>query len=140
MSTRSAPAGPLDKVGKFLNIFEIEKVVQDLKESLETEYRDLLEDIEYLNAALEEEHDYKVAATNSAAKEDDNEIKIGNDEVPPTLQELRNVSAKLEHSWLQAEMHDTKTRHKKNNENREPFGPKIKATLSRPKQKFRKLW
>ena len=126
MSTRSAPAGPLDKVGKFLNIFEIEKVVQDLKESLETEYRDLLEDIEYLNAALEEEHDYKVAATNSAAKEDDNEIKIGNDEVPPTLQELRNVSAKLEHSWLQAEMHDTKPDTKKTMKTGNLSAPKLK--------------
>ena len=126
MSTRSAPAGPLDKVGKFLNIFEIEKVVHDLKESFETEYRDLLEDIEYLNAALEEEHDYKVAAISTTEKEDDNEIKIGHDEAPPTLQELRNVSAKLEHSWLQAEMFDTKLDPKKAMKPGKISAPKLK--------------
>ena len=49
MSTRSAPAGPLDNMEKFLNIFEIERVIKDLKSSFETEYKDLMEDIEYLN-------------------------------------------------------------------------------------------
>ena len=97
MSTRSAPAGPLDKMEKFLNIFEIERVVKEIKSSFEIEYKDLMEDIEYLNASLDEEHNYTLFLNGSSKKRED-------DASAPTLQELRNVSAKLEKTWLEAEV------------------------------------
>lgn len=97
MSTRSAPAGPLDNMEKFLNIFEIERVIKDLKSSFETEYKDLMEDVEYLNASLDEEHNYTLFLNDSSKKRED-------DASAPTLQELRNVSAKLEKTWLEAEV------------------------------------
>ena len=97
MSTRSAPAGPLDNMEKFLNIFEIERVIKDLKSSFETEYKDLMEDVQYLNASLDEEHNYTLFLNDRSKKRED-------DASAPTLQELRNVSAKLEKTWLEAEV------------------------------------
>ena len=112
-SSRSVPIGILEKVEGFLNVFDIDQVISDIKILFEDEYKDLLADIDYLNIKLEEEHTntMKIEATSKMFKQqrEDDETE------EPTLNELRKMSAKLEDTYL-----NSSNNNEKNSKMREP--------------------
>ena len=97
-SSRSVPIGVLEKVEGFLNVFDIDHVVSDIKALFENEYKELMEDVDYLRSKLEEEHQNTLAIEKTAVEsEGEGAAKRGEE---PTLNELRKMSAKLEHTYL----------------------------------------
>lgn len=97
-SSRSVPTGVLEKVEGFLNAFDIDQVVSDIKVLFENEYKELMVDVDYLHSKLEEEHQNTLAIEKASTEsEEEGGVKRGEE---PTLNELREMSAKLEHTYL----------------------------------------
>lgn len=88
-SSSSAPPDLLDPMenGK-LNMFRICKVTKDIKAAMREESQELMEEIEYIQSLLEMEHEEITEEKNQALT------------TPPSLDEMRAFSQKLEKTWL----------------------------------------
>ena len=81
-----------------MNAFDIDQVVSDIKALFENEYKELMVDVDYLHSKLEEEHQNTLAIEKASTEsEEEGGVKRGEE---PTLNELREMSAKLEHTYL----------------------------------------
>ena len=74
-----------------INAYDVDTVVVNIRESLEEECQKLLKDVEFLQACLQDEHNYRhehLSSTNSHST--------------PSIYELRQCRTKLERTFLQS--------------------------------------
>lgn len=73
-----------------INVYDVETVVGHLRETLEEECENLLQDVDFLQACLQDEHDYRHAVLAETRKAG----------ATPSIQALRQCRSKLEKAYL----------------------------------------
>ncbi len=76
----------LERLSNHLNIYDIQKVDDQIRQALQEENRLLIEDVEYLQKCLDDEWMYKNKAISAAKSPNE----------PPPLQDLKEFGSKLE--------------------------------------------
>jgi len=96
LSVRSAPSFSLsDGMQNNLNIYEIEHILDALRDSFKEEKQRLQEDIEFLTMCLEDESEVRA----------ETEIQ-GRGTSQPSMTDLRNFCGKLEEHWISQDKRD----------------------------------